>query len=108
DLDLAGGHASPFGSFGKPACEECLARPVLATDGLEHRPATGDSPQLVVEGCVEALQTDREQVQPGVPDGGPAQRGDHPTAPDGTDRPGQRFPSRSNWLRSISRFSSKV
>ena len=109
DLDLGGGHAAPLGPLGQPAGEEGLARAVLTADRLERSAARRDAGQLVVEGSLEPLHADREQVKPGLRHGAAPQRVDDFPPPGGAHvRRRGHVASPRNCCRSSSLFSATV
>ena len=65
DLHLAGGKAFRAGPFLEPAAEEGLARSVLAPNRLERRATQGDRFQFAVEGALEAVHANGEDVEAG-------------------------------------------
>jgi hypothetical protein len=58
----------------QPAREERLARAVVAAHRLEAPTARGDRVQLLVDRALEALEPDREQLEPAARHGADAQR----------------------------------
>ena len=86
DLDLGGGHAAPLGPFCDPAREERLARTVLTTDRLECGPSGRDAVELFVDGTLEPVQANREQVEASLRYCPPAKRVDNLGAAGRADR----------------------
>ena len=86
DLHLGRGHAPPLGPLGEPAGEERLAGAVLAPDGLEDGAACLDASELLVDGPLEPLHANGEQVKPRLRHGPPPQGVDDLRPPGRTDR----------------------
>ncbi len=77
DLDLGRGQAHALGPLGQPSGEERLAGAVVAADGVEGGAPSGDDGQVVVEGPLEAVEADGEQVEPELGHRATAQGIDH-------------------------------
>ncbi len=86
DLHLGGREPPPLGPLLEPAGEERLARAVLAADRLEAGAAPRDGLQFGVEGRLEPLQADGEDVEAPPRHGPPAEGVDDLTAAFGADR----------------------
>ena len=108
DLDLGGGHAAPLGALGEPAGEERLARAVLSTDRLEYGPTRRHAVEFGVDGMLEPLHADGEQVKACLRHGSPPERVDDLVAAGRADRHRSRSYPPRNCSLSKGMFSSTV